>query len=131
MHRHTAVAGADLLCMHAEVKLDSLALQLLADRVAGIAALTRQQAVALDDRDLRAEAAERLRELHADRTAAEYDDALRDFLEAGARAGGPVLDVLQPVDGRDDWIRSGRDHDALGLDLLVADDDPAWPLDPC
>src|SRR5947209_4709599 len=128
-HAHAAVPPRDVLGVDAHVKRDPLALELTGDRVAGLLSFARQQALALDQCDLRPEAAQRLRELDADGAAAEDDDAARHLLHAGRVPVGPVVDVRESFDRRDDRIGSRRQHDALGLDLLVADPDATRAFD--
>src|SRR3954452_17870758 len=94
---------------------------MLADRLAGLLALAREKAVALDDRDLRAKAAERLRQLDADRAATQHDEARGQLFERSRLAVGPVPRLAQAVDRRDDRIGAGRQNDPVRLDLDVAD----------
>ena len=76
--------------VHAEHELDAVAAQDLAERLAQRRGLAREHVLAaLDQRDLAAEAAHGLRQLDADRPAAEHEQAARDRLHAGRLAVGP------------------------------------------
>ena len=64
---------------------------------------------ALDERDLAAEAAHDLRQLDADRPAAEDEQPARDGLHAGRLAVAPdAVELAQARDRRDDRVGAGR-----------------------
>jgi hypothetical protein len=52
---------------------------------------------------VRAEPRERLRELTADRSAAEHDEPAGQLAQVPDAVGRQRVGVRQPVDGRDDW----------------------------
>ena len=118
--------------MHAERKLDAVAPQDLAERLAERRGLARQHVLgALDERHLAAEAAHGLRHLDADRPAAEHEQAPRDGLHAGHLAVRPdALELAQARDRRHDRVGAGRDHDVLGRVRHAVDLDHARPGEP-
>src|SRR5262249_42148882 len=74
----------------AQLELDAVAAQDLAERLAERSGLAGQHALgALDQHDLAAEGADDLRELNADRSSAEDQQPLRHGLHAGGLAVGP------------------------------------------
>ena len=100
--------------VHAEEKLDAVAPQDLAERLAQWRGLAGEDVPgALDQGYLAAEAAHGLGHLGADRAAAEYQQAPRDGLHAGHLAVGPdAFQLAQARDGRHDRIGAGR-HDHM------------------
>ena len=79
-------------------------MQALGDQRARARLLFDQQPVGqLDDRDVRAEPRERLRELATDRSAAEHDEPAGQLAQVPDAIGRQRVGVLQPLDGRDDW----------------------------
>ena len=115
-----------------EVQLDPLALERGRERLAKRGRLTREQPLgALDDRDRRAHACDRLGELDADRPAAEHEQPPRDLGQAGRLAVGPhTLELTQPRHGRDHGIRAGGEHDVSSRVDLVADQHSPRPIEP-
>ncbi len=101
--------------------LDAVALERLGDLHAGELLLAGEQpALALDQRDLRAERLEGLRHLGADHAAAEDREPVRDRLDRGGVAVGPqILDVVHARDVGDLRVRAAGEEDgAPGLELL-------------
>ena len=86
---------------------------------------------ALDQRDLAAEPAHRLRHLDADRPAAEHEQPARDGLHAGHLAVRPEpVELAQSRDRRHDRVGAGRHDDVLGGVALAVDLDHAGPGQP-
>ena len=83
----------------------------------------------LDERHLGAEAPEELRELDADRTAAEDDEARRDLARPDRVAVRPVLDVLEAVERRHGRPGARGDDEVVVLELSVADRDDSGARD--
>ena len=82
----------------------------------------------VDDRRLAAEPVDRLRQLHAHRAAAQYEQSAWHRLHAGRLAVGPdALEVAQAGDGRHDRIRAVRQHHVIGGVPLAVDLDPPGP----
>ena len=78
-----------------------------------------------------AEPGEDLGQLQPDRAAAEHEQRLRQLLDLDRLVVGPVRRVGQPVDRRDRRAGAGAEHDPVpGLEHLVADADPAGPVEP-
>jgi hypothetical protein len=93
--------------------------------------LTREQVIpALDQGDFGAEAGPGLRQLTANRAAAEDDHARRHFLRGRRRAVVPGRDSVEAVDRRHRRLAAGGDDDCpLGDEGLVADPDPPLALE--
>jgi hypothetical protein len=88
----------------------------LADRL-GLA--RKQSRLALAQRHLAAEAPERLRQLDADRPAAEHDQGRRQLLELGRLAVRPdAVELAQTVDRRNDGRGPGGHDDLVARVLL-------------
>ena len=86
---------------------------------------------ALDEGDLAAEAADRLRHLDADRAAAEHEQAARNGLHAGHLAVGPdAVELAQAGDRRHDRIGAVRQDDVVGGVALAVDLDHPGPGQP-
>ena len=102
--------------LHAECELDPVAAQHLAERLAERRGLAREHVRgALDERDLAAEAAHGLRQLDADRAAAEHEQPPRDGLHAGRLAVRPdAVELAQARDRRHERLGAVREHDVLG-----------------
>ena len=112
--------GRDALDGAAQVDVDALAGEHVAQERAGVGVVAREQAVGdVGQRDLRAHAAEELGELAADRARAEDDDARRDLAHGRGLAVRPVVDLVQTGDGRDRRHRAGRDHEPLVAELAA------------
>lgn len=97
--RDDALTGleAHLLGTGVEAHIDALLAQDTEDQLADSRVLAVDQPVAaLHERDRDAEARVQLAELDADRSATEDDDALRQLLERGRLAVGPVASLLEP-----------------------------------
>ena len=102
-----------------------------ASNAAGVGVETREKVfVVLDDRDVGAHAPEELRELDADRSAAEHDEAGRNRARPDGLAVRPVLDVCEPVERRQRRLGAGRHDELVVLELAFADGDDARPDDP-
>ena len=67
----------------------------------------------LDLRHLRAEPREGLRQLAADRAAAEHDQPLRQLAQLPQVVGGQHLDLVEPRQRRHERTRAGGEHDVL------------------
>ena len=95
--------------------LDPVAVQHLAERIAERRRLAGQDVrAALDDRDLAAEAAHGLRQLDADRPAAEHEQPPRHGLHAGRLAVRPdAVELAQPRHGRHERVGAVRQDDVL------------------
>ena len=103
---------------------DPVVLEPLGEQRAGLGIEAREQmGVVLDERDLRAHPPEELRELHTHRATAEDDETLGDRACPDRLAIRPVLDVSEPVDGRNGGFGSGRDDELVVLELALADRD--------
>ena len=101
-----------------------------ASRAPASASSAREQVlVVLDERHLGADPPEELRELDADRSSAEHDEARRDLARPDRLAIRPVLDVLDAVERRQGRPRSGRDDELVVLELSLADGDDSGPRD--
>ena len=83
----------------------------------------------LDHRHARADAGEELRELRADRAAAQHREALRHLVRARRLDVRPVADVLEPFDRRHDRPRARRDHEPVVAQLFAAHLDDARTRD--
>ena len=86
---------------------------------------------ALDERDLAAQAACRLRHLDPDRPAAEDEQASRDRLHARHLAVGPdAVELAEPRDRRDHRVGTAGDDDVIGRVAHAVDLDHARPGEP-
>ena len=86
----------------AEPDVDAVLPQRLLDERGRVRVDTREQPrVALHERHLRADALEELRELAADRAAAEHDEARRHLERLRRLDVRPVVDRVEPLDRRD------------------------------
>ena len=118
--------GLDPLDLAAQVDVDALAGEHVAEERAGVGMVAREQAVGdVGQRHLRAHAAEELGQLAADRPGAEDDEALRDLADARRLAVRPVVDAVQALDRRDRRHRAGRDHEPLVAELAAGGLDEA------
>ncbi len=127
-----AITALDALDQGAGADVDAEVLaQRIGDFLAGERFLAGEQMVAtLDQGDLGAEAGPGLRQLAADRSAAEHDHALGDLLGGGRVAVVPGLDAVEAVDRRHRRLAAGGDDDRpLGGEDLVADADPALAVE--
>src|SRR6266511_5451893 len=107
----------------AEAQLDPVGGEDLAKRLAERARLARQQVIlALDERDLRAEAADRLGELDPDGPPAQHEQPPRGLFETRGFAACPQsVELVESRDRRDRRVRSGGDDDVLRLVGLAGD----------
>ncbi len=74
----------------------------------------------LDDRDLAPQPGKRLRQFDADGAPAQHDQRLRVLAWNGCLAVGPVLDLVQPGNGRNCRRAAVRDHQRFGGHVLAA-----------
>ena len=84
---------------------------------------------AFDHRHARAGPREELRELRADGSAAQHCEALRHLVGARRLDVRPVVDVLEPLDGRNGRPRARRDHELVVAELLPVDIDDTLARD--
>ena len=100
----------------AELQLDAVAPQRLAQPLAQRGGLARQHAIgALDHHDLGAEAARHLGQLDPGRAGPQHEQAARDDGHAGRLAVGPdAVELAQTGDGRDERVGAEGDDDVLG-----------------
>ena len=123
MHGDLAVLARDPLGVLPAADVDAERLERLLDLLAREPLLAREQlALALDERDLRAERAVGLRHLDADHAAAEDHHRLRDLLGGGGLAVGPrVVDLVEALDRRHRGQGAAGEEDRLArLELLRA-----------
>ena len=113
----------DLRALLAELERDPALAELLAELLARVVVLRRDQPVEhLDDRHLAAERLEDRGELAADDPAAEHDQPARN-LGLREQAGRVDAEVgVEPVDRRPDRERARRDDRLLERDVLAAVD---------
>ena len=78
---------------------------------------------------MRAEACEGLRELAADRPAAQHDEAPRQLAQLPYGVGGQRFRALDAGDRRDDRPGAGRDDDGARAERAAADLDGPWRRD--
>src|SRR5262249_18945480 len=118
--------------VHAEDKLDAVAAQDLADRLAQRRRFAGEQVPTGRGEDhLATQAAYRLGHLDADRAAAEHDQLPGNGLHTGDLAVGPdVLQVTQARDGRYGRVRAGGHDDMFGGVAHALDLDHARPGQP-
>src|SRR6266511_2685542 len=116
----------------AEAQLDPVGGEDLAKRLAERARFARQQVIlALDERDLRAEAADRLGELDSNGPPAQHEQPPRRLFETRGFAACPQsVELVESRDRRDRRVRSGGDDDVLRLVGLAGDLDPARARNP-
>ena len=113
-HRHRAVADQDL---------DPVLFQVGQQSSACLGLLQGQESRSgLDDGHLRAEPGKALGQLDADRTAAEDDQPRRQLARDRGLAIGPVVDLVQTLDGRDRRGAAVGDDDCLARHQLLAAD---------
>ena len=117
---------------HAEDELDAVAAQDLAERLTERRRLAVEHVVgAVDERHLAAEAAHRLRHLHADGPAAQDQHPARDRLHARRLAVGPdPLELSQARDRRDERVGAAGQHHVVGRVAHAVDLDHARPGQP-
>ena len=72
---------------------------------------------------------EELRELDADGSSSEHDQARRDLARPDRLAVRPVLDLVDALERRQGGPRSGRDDELVVLELSLADGDDSGPGD--
>ena len=113
-HRHRAVADQDL---------DPVLFQVGQQSSACLRFFQGQESRSgLDDGHLRAEPGKALGQLDADRTAAEDDEPRRQLARHRGLAVGPVIDLVQTLDGRDRRGAAVGDDDCLARHQLLAAD---------
>ena len=87
-----------------------------------IPVFTRQRLLGFEHRHLRAEPVKCLRKLEADRPGTDDNEMLRTHSEIEYRLVGEVRGILEPRDRRHRRRRTGRDHEAPGLDFEITAD---------
>ena len=123
MHDHVVRLLLDRNAWIADDDLDSVGLQVGQQSSSRLWLLKSQESrPCLDDRHLRAEPRESLRQLDANRAAAHHDQSRRQLARHGSLAVGPVVDLVQAFDGRDrGGAPVGDDHRLARHELLAAD----------
>src|SRR5205814_2536692 len=95
------------------------------DRAGLLVHAAEEPRAALDQGHARADAGEELRELRADRAAAQHREALRHLVGARRLDVRPEVDAVEALHGRDCGPRAGRDHEPVVRELLAVDLDDA------
>ena len=113
-------------------ELDAFTAENLAERLAERRRLPREHVIGhVDDRCLAAEPPHRLRQLNADRPAAQDEQSARDGLHRCRLAAGPdAVQFAEAGNGGDDRIGAVREDDVLGGMTHTVDLDHTWAGEP-
>ena len=127
----TASAGRDAAHVRAGADVDSFVAEHLLDDRCQLGLIARKQPSSpLEERHGDPEAAAALRELHADRAAAEDDETSRRSLELEDRLARDEARVGETLQLRYGWAASGRDQGVARLQPAIADLDRGPPRQP-
>jgi hypothetical protein len=119
---HAARGTFDAVRLLPQQDADPLLLEPRREELARVRVEPRQKVpVVLHDRDLGPHSAEELRELHADGSAPEHEQAGRDAARPDRISVRPELDVGQAVDRRNPRMGSGRHHELVEPELALPD----------
>src|ERR1043166_4051185 len=96
---------------------DALARELIEQDRGAFRIVVGERGRGFDDRDARAETAERLRHFETDRAGADDDELFGAYGEVEHGLVGQIRDLVEPGDRRDRAARAGRDPEGPRLDL--------------